>query len=506
MPGADGSDAPPPDLAAAAPGVPSIAPNPPVGPPLVGAINPQETTSNLPNQIVPPPPQDNLGALSRLRPLLATPPNQIPKDHWWNLTHPDQNVPESPNYNPAGRQGYLQSMAGVQQGVPGSAQPMTKLGKLMYILAGMGSGALVGSSQPTMGGGFVAAQQQQQEQSKFLQQQQLGHAQLQAARQNLSLIDTPFGKMPLQVARLMLPQYVKENIADKNIQSREKIADNRLQMQKDVLQSSRVEVTPEFGREWGIPQEYWGKQMKLTELASFNRSLGSTQTVVPSEYGAVLANKLTGKGTLITDSGGQPIRPVSWGQIEEAPDEANPGQTHYVLKGNLQGQPGMGSASYQVPLQVAKAEAPTKIGDQMVAFDAMIKHGRMLLTAARALQNDDQQTLNGIQNIFHNEFGGSGPVTAEAIADAYKGEVSYVLNKGHLTDTGNEKVAHTLDPTHQSPQQISDVVAAYLNLAQAKMDAVTGQAEAAITRATPQKRRPVPPKANRPPLTNFDHR
>jgi hypothetical protein len=359
-----------------------------------------------------------------------------------------------------------------------------------------------------MGGGFVAAQQQQQEQAKFQQQQQLGHAQLQAARQNLSLIDTPFGKMPLQVARLMLPQYVKENIADKNIQSREKIAENRLKMQQDVLDSSRVEVTPEFGREWGIPQEYWGKQVKLTELASFNKSLGSTKTVVPSMYGAVLANKLTGQGTLITGPDGSPIRPQSWGQIEEAPDENNPGQTHYVLKGNLQGQPGMGSAEYQVRLQALKEGVPSKLGDQYVAFDTMIRHAELLKNASHALANGDQQTLNAVRNNFNNEFGESGPVTAEAIADAYKGEVSYVLNKGHLTDTGSEKVAHTLSPTRQSPQQMADVVDAYAQLAQSKMQALKTQSQAAQTEATPPNRRkapPTPPK-NRPPLSSFDHR
>src|SRR5439155_1102525 len=98
------------------------------------------------------------------------------------------------------------------------------------------------------------------------------------------------------------------------------------------------------------------------------------------------------------------------------------------------GASGSQSASVQVPKAAMKAEVPSKIGDQKVAFTTMIQHAELLREAAKALKNGDVRTLAGLKNAFKNEFGYSGPITATAIADAYGGEVTNVISKGHMTD------------------------------------------------------------------------
>jgi hypothetical protein len=115
----------------------------------------------------------------------------------------------------------------------------------------------------------------------------------------------------------------------------------------------------------------------------------------------------------------------------------------------------------------------------------MIQHADLLRKAAQALGQGDVQALNGLKSAFKNQFGYSGPITAAAIADAYKGEVSNVINKGHITDKGNEKVEHTLDPTRQSPQQLEAVISAYQSLAQSKMNMLNQQEQGAIRKAQP---------------------
>jgi hypothetical protein len=151
------------------------------------------------------------------------------------------------------------------------------------------------------------------------------------------------------------------------------------------------------------------------------------------------------------------------------------------------GAAGPQSASVQVPRQAMKAAVPTKIGDLNVAFDTMDQHATLLRQAVHALANGDMQTLNGLQNKFKNEFGSSGPITASAIADAYKGEVSNVINKGHITDQGNEKIAHTLDPNRQNYSQMDSVLGAYQALARSKMSMLNKQTTKAVSASQPNK-------------------
>lgn len=164
--------------------------------------------------------------------------------------------------------------------------------------------------------------------------------------------------------------------------------------------------------------------------------------------------------------------------VPGAADPNNPGALTYMRAGTAMntGALAPGAAAVGAAKTEAKSEVPTKIGDQIVAFNTMIQHAQLLRNAAQALNNGDVQTLAGLKNQFKNEFGYSGPITASAIADAYKGEVSNVINKGHITDQGNEKIAHTLDPSKQNYQTLDSVLGAYESLAKSKLNMLNQQA------------------------------
>jgi hypothetical protein len=140
---------------------------------------------------------------------------------------------------------------------------------------------------------------------------------------------------------------------------------------------------------------------------------------------------------------------------------------------------GVGNAAM---VATAKSEVPKDIGTQKVAFNTAIDHADLLQKAAAALKNGDSQTLNGLKNKFKNEFGESGPITAQTIADAYTREVTSVLSKGHMTDSEIQNVGKTIDTNRQNFDQISSVIGAYKSLAQSKMDQLQKQEDSALKR------------------------
>jgi len=172
----------------------------------------------------------------------------------------------------------------------------------------------------------------------------------------------------------------------------------------------------------------------------------------------------------------------SLGGIQEIADPNNPGETTFTTKsGAIQsGASGPQSASVQVPRAAAKAEVPTGIGNQKVAFTTAIQHADLLRAAARALNNGDEQTLNALKNRFKDEFGSTGPITASVISDAYGREVTSMLSKGHMTDSEISTVGSTVNPTRQNFAQTDAVLGAYQALAQSKMNMLNQQKTSAI--------------------------
>lgn len=248
--------------------------------------------------------------------------------------------------------------------------------------------------------------------------------------------------------------------------------------------SQGITITPEIAQEYQMPDSFVGKPMKLSDLASFQRGQDFQNTVVEGAQGPASYNKRTG----VTQNLG--LGNPNMGHAVQVADPNNPGNTMYTTAGNAiaQGNAGTASAELQVPRQALKAGVPTNIGNQNVAFNTMIQHAQLLRQATQALNNGNVQALNGLKNSFKNQFGYAGPITAQAIADAYNGEVTSVLNKGHITDKDLAKSAQTLDPSKQSPEQMDSVLGAYQNLAQSKMNMLHNQASAAVNASQPNAR------------------
>jgi hypothetical protein len=419
---------------------------------------------------------------------------------------------------------------GAQPGGVNALSPgLSKAGKLATLLTSGLQGALAGRAaqeQATVqsggrrsGGAGMAmeagynlpAQRQATQQGLAQERAQTGltGAQTELTQSQSELVDTPYGKLPPALAKVIFGSSIaaqaklgsaqigaeaKENVAQTNKRFMSVpgvgVLDTQDQSGKPTLipgSAQGITLNQDHLNDYGLPKEFLGKQMSLQQLAGLERAQNQQTTTVQGAAGPALVNKRTAQTTpLGLGSPGAASRLA--GPIEVA-DPDNPGNTKIVSGGAAiaQGAPGRSSASVSVPRQAAAAEVPTKIGDQKVAFTTMIQHADLLRRAAKALNNGDMQTVSGLENAFKNEFGYSGPITSAAIADAYKGEVSNVINKGHITDTGNEKIAHTLDPTKQNYQTIDSVLGAYQSLAQSKMNMLNKQTQSAITQSQPKK-------------------
>lgn len=250
---------------------------------------------------------------------------------------------------------------------------------------------------------------------------------------------------------------------------------------------SGITITPEMTDQYPIPKEFVGRQIKLTDLAALERGAAFQNQMVQTSSGPIMVNRSSAQATPITGPGGQRYSPPALANPREIADVDNPGQTKIVSGAQAMGQPGPNSASVQVPKRAEIAEVPTAIGNQKVAFSTAIAHADLLRQSMAALNNGDVQALNSLSNRFKNEFGVAGPVTAQAIADAYQREVTSVLSKGHMTDSEIASVGKTINPSRQNSAQVDSVLSAYQALAQSKMNQLDQQTQTAVQKSQPKK-------------------
>lgn len=458
--------------------------------------------------------------------------NQILKNQPVTMNNgvPNQNVGDLPRI---GTPSFVQAATAGEQ-APGAGNAMSpglnKAGKLVTLLTSGLRGALAGqaaSEQATIqsggrrsggaGIGFEAGLASPYATAMPAQELAQKQAQTELLRQQANMVPTPYGPMPAALARYILPAQIRgeaeqgaaqtkagATIGAANIgaTSRQNVAQiNRKFMavpgvglydtQRGLVipgTQAGITVTPDIAQEYNLPQEFIGKPMNLSQLSALENGQRNAETVVEGANGPALVNKQFGNpnfGQVTTLGLGNP----SMGRGVQVADPNNPGNTVYTTMGNAiqTGAQGTQSASVQVPRQAAKAEVPTKIGDQKVAFTTMIQHAELLRDAARALANGDVQTLSGLKNAFKNEFGYSGPITAQAIADAYGGEVTNVISKGHITDKEMAKTGKTIDLSKQNFATVDSVLGAYQALAQSKMNMLKQQEQNAVNRSQPNR-------------------
>lgn len=405
-------------------------------------------------------------------------------------------------------------------GGPNAASPaLTKAGKLAVLLTSGLQGAMAGraaSEQAVIqsgghrsggiGTGFEAGYQLPWQRAQMQNQVQQGQAQTELLKAQSQMIPTPYGQMPAGLAKVMFPALINAGgktqaaqitanagIQKEQIGQRFKVVPNVGLFDttsNQVIPGTQqgITITPEIAKDYQLPDTFVGKPMSLQNLASVQRSSVFENMPEMTAQGPIVVNRRNATATPVTGPGGQTYQPTAVIRPVQVGDPDNPGQTIMVQPNQAYGKPGTQSASVQVPKKAAAAEVPTKIGDQRVAFTTMIQHAELLRDASKALANGDVQTLNGLKNAFKNEFGYAGPITAKAIADAYGGEVTNVISKGHITDAEMAKTGKSLDPSKQNFETVDKVLTAYQALAQSKMNMLSQQEKAAVNASQPQNK------------------
>ena len=400
-------------------------------------------------------------------------------------------------------------------GTPNALSPgLSKAGKLVTLLTSGLQGALAGRAAQEqtiaqtgghraggIGTGFQAAYQ-----LPWQRAQQQAEAQLTQA--GLQPVTTPYGQMPAGFAAKIIAPYLgyqgKVESARIGAAGREQEAQTKAGAQVQAAEigkrfipvsgvglfdtSSRqiipgtqqgIVVTPEIADDYQLPKDFIGKPMTLANLASVQRSSVFENVPQMTAQGPIIVNRRNAQATPVAGPGGTRYSPPALASPREIADINNPGETLVVPAGQSFGQPGAQSASVQVPRQAAKAQIPTNVGNLKVAFNTALQHAGLLESAAKALQNGDQQTLNSLKNRFKNEFGSTEPITAQTVADAYGREITKMLSAGHMTDNEISTVGKTINPNRQSLQQVMSVLGAYRALAQSKLNMLNQQVGAA---------------------------
>lgn len=416
------------------------------------------------------------------------------------------------------------AQAGAAPGGANALSPgLSKAGKLMTLLTSGLQGALAGNAAQNQmiaqtggrraggaGTGFEAGYQLPWQRAMQGQQLQQAQAQTALTQAQSQMVPTPYGQMPAGLAKLMFPAMIRaqgqENVQQMKGQTAEQVQQQKGESAQNVAQINKrfipvegvglfdtqsrsvvpgtnqaVQITPEIAKDYDLPPEFLGKPMKLSDLNAFRFQNVPEMTA----QGPIIINRNQGTAQPVQGPGGQRYSPPALANPRTVADVNNPGQTINVPAGQSFGMPGPQSASVTTPKAAMRAAVPSKIGDKNVAFTTAIQHADLLRQAARALQNGDVQTLSGLENAFRNEFGSTGPITAKTIANAYSGEVTDLVSKGHITDAEKKQVGNTLDPSKQSFAQVNAVLNAYQALAQSKMNMLGQQTKKAVAQSQP---------------------
>lgn len=406
---------------------------------------------------------------------------------------PGASNPLSPGLNKAGKLAVLlqNGLQGAMAGRAASEQAVLQSGG--HRSGGVGIGYEAGLAAPWQRAGMGEQFAQEQAKTKIMQQQG-------------DMIQTPGGPMPLSLAKVFYPASIRAGAAE-NVQAQKGVVAENVQGQKsqtakdvaNINQGMQIPVDQSTARLAGFPElsgqsvgkGTWGNINKALEAKGYHtQDMGKNGT--DENSGMWLMDKAGERISQVSPNSLTAQKSLTYTQNRgvQVADPDNPGNTKYETLGQAikTGAAGPQSASVQIPKRAMASEVPTKMGDQKVAFTTMIQHADLLRDASRALSNGDVQALSGLKNAFKNEFGYSGPITAAAIADAYGGEVTNVISKGHITDAEMAKTGKTLDPSKQNFETIDKVLTAYQALAQSKMNMLNQQEQSAIRKSQPKQK------------------
>ncbi len=115
-------------------------------------------------------------------------------------------------------------------------------------------------------------------------------------------------------------------------------------------------------------------------------------------------------------------------------------------------------------------------GGSLLSAGVASNHLDLLAGAGDALKNRDTQALNRIANKLGVAVGNSPAVTFSAIADQVNSEVGKVVAGGTPHEAELAKLAQNLN-TDQSPEQIGNVIRAYVNLMSGRVNEINERSQ-----------------------------
>lgn len=271
------------------------------------------------------------------------------------------------------------------------------------------------------------------------------------------------------------------NLYEKDLQSHSAIVDET-KKKAETEQATQVAAAKKAESLWyqqhpeagapGVPQE------AVSQADWLAKNPGKT----PSDYTAWKAKlvpaynfQLQNQGAA-ADQNGQPseiAKAIASGQM--AWKDAVSMRTPMKVKNDILQQvykinPNFDTAEFGLEQDAAKKARSGAWADTRLAYNTALDHSDLLLKAADALQNNAPlRTMNSLANAFKTEFGWSGRITYDAIANAYNHEVGSVVSKGHITDKEVE-TGHATLPDNANVQTIRDVVNSYKSLMTSKRD------------------------------------
>lgn len=454
-----------------------------------------------------PPPQPNAA---------PAPPNLGPDP---NTGAPQANPTPGPNLNTPNLS--AGAFGPAAQPTPPPAGP-TKAHKLLQILQGGLQGAMAGraaSEQAVIqsgghrsagaGTGFTAGYELPWQHAMQGQQLEQAKAQTALTHSQSELVDTPYGKMPPALAKVIFPSII-------GAQSRQAVQGMKGDTAESIQGQKGQTAQTVQGMKGDTAENVQGQKSQTAEkVANINQGspLPLDETVANLVGIPEMAGKAVGKGTLtninkmleargykqqdlgtdgmwLIDRAGNKIKRMgdspSLARAQARPvqvaDDANPGNTKYVSGSTAinTGAAGTQSASLQVPKKAAMAEVPTKIGDLKVGFTTAVQHADLLRQAAKELKNGNVRVLNDLSNRAQTQFGDPALTNFQAIANAYNHEVTGVISKGHITDTEVKSGGATM-PSNANYETIDKVLNSYKSLMQSKMNMLNQQKNAAVS-------------------------
>lgn len=108
-------------------------------------------------------------------------------------------------------------------------------------------------------------------------------------------------------------------------------------------------------------------------------------------------------------------------------------------------------------------EAGGKLEPAVRSLNTVVQHLGVLKDAASALSQNDTNALNKLKNTFHAQFGGTGPITFDAVKNAVAPEIEKAIQGSAGAVADRDDLKQTLS-RNLSPEQLKGAVDGYVAL------------------------------------------